>query len=170
MKKLALFFASILLLAACGNRIDNTIKYDGPQIVDIVLLEELNLNATSDEPLTYYSDNDLYVTVTDDGVIKGKNVGEANITISNSVNTITIKVLVSLFEEPTFDFGISQDDIKKISKYFDIQEISVVYGGKFSYIQDRPRKYVRVKPGVRIDVNEFLKSEGFKFKITKPKD
>lgn len=63
-----------------------------------------------------------------------------------------------------------QDDIKKISKYFDIQEISVVYGGKFSYIQDRPRKYVRVKPGVRIDVNEFLKAEGYKFKITKPKD
>ncbi len=130
MKKLALFFASILLLAACGNRTDNTIKYDGPQIVDIVLLEELNLNATSDEPLTYYSDNDLYVTVTDDGVIKGKNVGEANITISNSVNTITIKVLVSLFEEPTFDFGISQDDIKKIygDPRFIIGDSIFIYG------------------------------------------
>lgn len=60
-----------------------------------------------------------------------------------------------------------QDDIKKISKYFDIQEVSVVYGGKFSYMEDRPRKYVRVKPGVMINTNEFLKEQGFKFKITK---
>ena len=63
-----------------------------------------------------------------------------------------------------------QNDIKQISRFFDIKDISVVYGGKFSYIQDRPRKYVRVKPGVRIDVNEFLKAEGYKFKITRPKD
>jgi hypothetical protein len=63
-----------------------------------------------------------------------------------------------------------QDDIKMISKYFEIKDISVVYNGKFSYMDERPRKYVRVKPGVRIDTNEFLKSEGFKFKITKSKD
>lgn len=60
-----------------------------------------------------------------------------------------------------------QDDIKKISKYFDIQDISVVHGGKFSYMEDRPRKYARVKPGVTINTNEFLKEQGFKFKITK---
>lgn len=63
-----------------------------------------------------------------------------------------------------------QDDIKMISKYFDIKDISVIFNGKFTYMDERPRKYVRVKPGVRIDVNEFLKAEGCKFKITKPKD
>lgn len=63
-----------------------------------------------------------------------------------------------------------QDDIKHISRFFDIKDISVVFNGKFSYMDEQPRKYVRVKPGVRIDVNEFLKSEGFKFKITKRKD
>ncbi|APU93205.1 hypothetical protein HOR61_gp05 [Escherichia phage vB_EcoS-IME253] len=60
-----------------------------------------------------------------------------------------------------------QDDIKQISRFFDIKDISVVYDGKFSYVDERPRKYVRVKPGVSIDVNEFLKSQGCKFKITK---
>lgn len=37
-----------------------------------------------------------------------------------------------------------QDDIKMISKYFDIDDISVVFDGKFSYMNQRPRKYVRV--------------------------
>lgn len=60
-----------------------------------------------------------------------------------------------------------QDDIKLISKYFDIKDISVVFGGKFTYMDERPRKYVRVKPGVTINTNDFLKEQGFKFKITK---
>lgn len=37
-----------------------------------------------------------------------------------------------------------QDDIKMISKYFDIDDISVVFNGKFSYMNQRPRKHVRV--------------------------
>ncbi|WRH07502.1 hypothetical protein [Escherichia phage phiA2-1] len=60
-----------------------------------------------------------------------------------------------------------QDDIKMISKYFDIKDISVIFNGKFTYMDERPRKYVRVKPGVTINTNEFLKEQGFKFKITK---
>ena len=60
-----------------------------------------------------------------------------------------------------------QDDIKLISKYFDIKDISVIFNGKFTYMDERPRKYVRVKPGVTINTNEFLKEQGFKFKITK---
>lgn len=60
-----------------------------------------------------------------------------------------------------------QDDIKMISKYFDIKDISVIFNGKFTYMDERPRKYVRVKPGVTINTNDFLKDQGFKFKITK---
>lgn len=60
-----------------------------------------------------------------------------------------------------------QDDIKIISKYFDIKDISVIFNGKFTYMDERPRKYVRVKPSVTINTNEFLKEHGFKFKITK---
>lgn len=37
-----------------------------------------------------------------------------------------------------------QDDIKMIGKYFDIDDISVVYCDKFTYMNQRPRKYVRV--------------------------
>lgn len=111
MKKVTLLLITLCLLWASCGRDDDSINYSGKETLNIVLLEELNLNATSDLELSYHSDNELVVTVTPDGVIKGKNVGEANVTISNSVNSITLKVVVSLFEEPTFNFGISQDGI-----------------------------------------------------------
>lgn len=168
MKKLALFLVSILLLTACRNRSeDKTIKYEGPKTVDIVLLEELNLNATSEEPLTYYSDNDLYVTVSKDGIIKGKNVGEANVTISNSENSITVKVVVSLFEEPTFDFGISPNDIAKIygAPRFNYGDSIFIYGSGnewYSYAvweMDfffKDNEYVEADLYIREDVNTRL--------------
>lgn len=132
MKKLALFFVSVFMLTACGPNSgdDSTIKYDGPSTIDIVLLEELNLNASSEEPLSYYSDNELYVTVTPEGVIKGKNVGEANVTITNSYSSVTIRVRVSLFEEPTTNFGISQDEIINIygTPRFNFGDSIFIYG------------------------------------------
>lgn len=113
MKRIALYFITLCLLSSCGGKIDETIKYDGPKNVNIVLLEEMNLNATteSENPITYYSDNDMIVTVSPTGTIKGKNIGEANITISNTIDEITIKVIVSLYEEPTMNFGASTDEI-----------------------------------------------------------
>lgn len=113
MKKIALILITACLMFSCKDD-DKTIKYDGGETIDIVLLEEFNLNATSDESLSYFSDNELYVTVTEDGIIKGKNVGEANVTISNSENSVTVHVIVSLFEEPTLEFGASQERISSI--------------------------------------------------------
>ncbi len=113
MKKLVLIlFGFVILMSSCGT--DSSIKYDGNTTVNIVLLEEYKLNATSDIELTYHSDNEMFVTVDNNGNIVGKNVGEANVTISNAENSIVIKVVVSLFEEPTFDFGSSPNDIINI--------------------------------------------------------
>lgn len=39
--------------------------------------------------------------------------------------------------------GIS-DDIALIASYFDISDICVIFNGKMTYINDRPRKMVRV--------------------------
>lgn len=107
-----ILFGVMFLFASCKK--DNSIKYNGGDIVNIVLLEEFNLNASSNSKLTYHSDNELFVTVDNEGKIIGKNVGEANVTISNSTQSIVVKVVVSLFEEPTFDFGASPEEIKDI--------------------------------------------------------
>ncbi len=112
MKKLALILSFIcLVLASCK---DNSIKYNGPETINIVLREYYNLNATSNDPLNYSSDNEKYVTVSADGVVYGKNVGKANVILSNTENELTIPVNVSLFEEPSFDFGASTKEIKAI--------------------------------------------------------
>lgn len=132
MKKLALLLLGIcLIFNSCKPKDKTKINYDGESTIDIVLLEEYDLGATSESDLTYYSDNEMVVTVNSNGVIRGKNVGEANVTIENSVNSITIKVIVSLFEEPTFNFGISPISIKNIYGIPDYQfgDSIYIYGG-----------------------------------------
>lgn len=116
MRKIALYLIALCLLSSCREKVDHSIKYDGRESVNIVLLEELKLDVTtaSNNPITYHSDNEMVVTVNSEGVIKGKNVGEANVTISNTIDVITVKVTVSLYEEPTTDFYVSKDEISKI--------------------------------------------------------
>ena len=116
MKKLALFLVALCLLSSCREKVDHSIKYKGTKTINIVLLEELKLDVTteSNNPITYHSDNEMVVTVNSEGVIKSKNVGEANVTISNTIDVITVKVTVSLYEEPTTDFYVSKDEISNI--------------------------------------------------------
>ena len=38
-----------------------------------------------------------------------------------------------------------QDDIRLITKYFDIKDIAIIFNGKMSYIEDKPQHVVRVK-------------------------
>ena len=118
MKKIALILLGIaVLLTSCKPKDKFEIKYNGDSTVNIVLTEEYDLDITSEDNLTFYSDNELVVTVTPNGVIKGKNIGEANITASNSQNSITIKIVVSLFEEPTFNLLFKYSSIR-ISRSF----------------------------------------------------
>lgn len=37
-----------------------------------------------------------------------------------------------------------QDDIKLIAQYFDIKDVSIIYGGKLTYIEELPRKTNRI--------------------------
>lgn len=112
MRKIALILLTLCcFLSSCR---DGSIRYDGPETIDIVLRETMNLNATSDDPISYHSDDRLIVDIDQEGNILGKNVGETNITLSNSEDELKLHVVVSLFEEPTLDFGASPDKIKSI--------------------------------------------------------
>ena len=140
MKKIALILIGLsFILTSCGNRtkkIDKTIKYNGDTTVNIVLQENYSLNASSEDALSYYSDNEMIITISDEGVLFGKNIGEANVTISNSENEIKIHVIVTLFEEPTLDFGC---DRNKILSLYNPDKLSyntdsvVVYSNWYSY-------------------------------------
>lgn len=141
MRKIGIILFSLcFILTSCGSEtekeIDKTIKYSGSNTVNIVLMENYNLKASSEESLTYYSDDELIVTVSKDGKLFGKNVGEANVTISNSENSIEIHVIVSLFEEPTLDFGCNRDKILSLYKSDKLVHNSdsvVIYSNWYSY-------------------------------------
>ena len=112
MKKLALILSTLLFIFSSCT--DKSIKYNGPDVVNVVLQQSYDLKASSKDPLNYSSDNERYVTVSFDGVVYGKNVGKANVTLSNTENELTIPVNVNLYEEPTFDFGASPSKIKSL--------------------------------------------------------
>lgn len=113
MKKFLLVLLGVTLLFTSCKK-DNSIKYEGSDVVNIVLLEEFYLKATSNSEITYQSNNESFVTVNSEGKVFGKNVGKANVTISNGDESIVVKVIVSLFEEPTLDFGSTPEQIKDI--------------------------------------------------------
>ncbi len=120
-----------MVLGSCKPTDKTKINYDGESTINIVLLEDRNIGASSESELVYYSDNEMIVTVDNNGVIHGKNVGEANVTIENSVNSITIKVIVNLFEEPTVNFGVSSSYIKDIygAPNYQFGDTIYIYGG-----------------------------------------
>ena len=49
-------------------------------------------------------------------------------------------------------------DIALIAKYFDIKDVCLIYNGKMTFIEERPRKMVRVPAiPVRFDVKAIMK-------------
>ncbi len=129
MKKIALIsLFTCMFFASCNNY---KIKYDGPDAINIVWRESISLNADSDDPLHYRSDNERNVTVSENGVVYGKNVGKANVTLYNTENELTIPVTVDLFEEPTLNFGASTSEIKSLygEPKYNFGDSVYVYGG-----------------------------------------
>lgn len=115
MKK-TLFFMIVLAIFAtgCKKEKSKSLDYSGPSTVTIALRDYYKLPVSSEYNITYSTSNDMYVTVSADGTIYGKNVGKADITISNGYESRIISVDVDLFIEPTFEFGCSPSHIREL--------------------------------------------------------
>lgn len=112
MKKLVLILSTaLLILSSCT---DNSIKYNGPDELNIALRDEVYIDATSKDPISYKSDNKLIANVDQNGKVSGINIGKTNITLSNSEDELKLPVNVSLFKEPTLNFGASTKEIKEL--------------------------------------------------------
>lgn len=172
------FILSILLICIIFSSCDRkSIHYNGPDVINIVLQEEYNIKATSRDPIQYHSDDEMFVTVSDNGVIFGKNVGEANVKLSNTENELNIPVIVNLFEEPTLNFYCNQSYIEKLYGTPRFKNDSIlIYGSgnewfsyavwemDFFFINDKyveSNLYIRNDLDIRID--DFLK-ENYSFK------
>lgn len=77
------------------------------------------------------------MTVSDDGVLNGRNVGSAQVTLDNGFHSLTVDVIVDLFREPTFEFGCYTNRIREL------------YGNPYmsGYINDTILVYQYTGPG-----------------------
>jgi len=88
--------------------------YNDDNPIHLALREEHKIADSSAYPITYTSSDNMYVTVSDDGVLTGRNVGSAQVTLDNGFHSLTIDVIVDLFREPTFEFGCNTSRIREI--------------------------------------------------------
>ena len=75
------------------------------------------IQVTSDYDITYSVKNpdsiDI-IKVSSDGYLHGKNVGSAKVKMDNGYENMTVNVEVSLFKEPTFNFGCNSNKIRSL--------------------------------------------------------
>jgi len=73
--------------------------------------------ATSDNKISYESENEYHAKVSDSGLITAVCIGETNIIVSNGTTSKDFKVTVepesNLYPEPNLEFGISKNDLVK---------------------------------------------------------
>lgn len=142
-KTLFVLIISIAFLAlSCGEDKSKSLNYYDYSTIDMVLRGYHQLQVTSDYDVTYKAINPdpdpdaAIITVNSNGRIFGKNVGSAQVKISNGYESKTVDVNVSLFREPTFEFGCNSVRIRKL------------YGNPYQsqYIQDTILLYQYIDP------------------------
>ena len=78
---------------------------------------DYKIQVSSDYDISYRAinpDDREVITVSSDGYIHGKNIGEAKVKMSNGYENKTVDVKVDLFIEPTFEFGCPSSKIRAL--------------------------------------------------------
>lgn len=113
MKKLLLFLFTPLMFACGGDgkesislsESETTLKYQGTY----------QINATSENSISYTSEDEYHATVSSSGLVKANKVGETNILVSDGNSTRKFKVTVSpqssLYDEPLTDWSLTKSQV-----------------------------------------------------------
>ena len=135
-----LVVAIAFLTASCSKDKSKSLNYSDHNTIEMVLRDYHQIQVTSEYGITYKAINEdpdaAVITVNGNGKIYGMNVGSAKVQISNGYETKTVDVNVSLFREPTFEFGCNTDRIRSL------------YGSPYqaAYVQDTILYYVYINP------------------------
>lgn len=124
MKRIVLLLMAMLAIVSCSKESkdeENPVLNIQNKEISLYRNEEKNVNATSNRKITYsFPKGELHASVSEDGVVKGIFVGNAELTITNGVNTEKVKVTIipkyDLFYNPLLDFNASKEDVKKYMK------------------------------------------------------
>lgn len=104
--------ALTLTLFSCKEKKSKSLNYNDSDPLSIVLQETRTVDATSDYDISYRSSNTGVLTIQNAGIIFGKNVGQAQLTLDNGYESKTVDVNVDLFRDPSLNFGCPSSEIK----------------------------------------------------------
>lgn len=95
-------------------------------------METYQINAESEFPITYRSEDEFHAKVDENGLVTAGFVGETEIILSNGTDSKRVKIIVSpqynLYSEPVLDFGITKQQLISILGDPDIDDgNSMVY-------------------------------------------
>ena len=116
MKKLIFAVMAIATLAFAGCKKGEDAKSNVIQLTSsdqtMYYDDEFQINATSDTPITYTSENEYHAEVSASGLVTAGRVGETNIVLTNGEDTKKVKITVrpqsNLYPEPDLTFGMSK--------------------------------------------------------------
>ena len=123
MKKtlLVIIIAISILATGCKKDKSKSLNYNDSDPIEMVFQGPYEvyrqINVTSEYDITYKAINEPdheVITVSGDGKIRSKNVGTAKVKIDNGYENMIVGVNVSLFREPTFEFGCNTARIKSL--------------------------------------------------------
>ena len=117
MKKVVFFLIILAVLATgCKKKKSKDLNYNDSDPIEMVLRGNHQIQASSDYDISYTALNPNFtvIEVSNGGNIYGKNVGNARVKIDNSYDSRVVDVVVSLFREPTFEFGCASSRIREI--------------------------------------------------------
>jgi len=144
MKK-TVFFIMILAFLATGCKKDKSksLNYSGANPIEMVLQEYYQIPASSEYDITYHASSDEpnkeVITVNGSGLIYAKNVGSGKVHMSNGYENVTVDVNVSLFQQPTFEFGCRTSRIRELygspynSQYINDTVLLYQYVAQYGY-------------------------------------
>ncbi|WP_165042378.1 Ig-like domain-containing protein [Dysgonomonas sp. ZJ709] len=115
-KLLLLLFVLPLIFVSCGSDDDNSLSLKEAEKT-LKYGNTYQINASSDNKITYTSENEYHATVSESGLITAGRIGETNILLTDGNDTKEFKVTVNpesnLYPEPNVEFGISKSDLIK---------------------------------------------------------
>ncbi|MGM1055440.1 MAG: hypothetical protein ACQEWG_06100 [Bacteroidota bacterium] len=122
MKNTVLLFgiAFSLLIVSCSkdDEVDKLITLES-SVKTLYFGDEYQIEATSNTPLLYSSDDEYHASVSELGLVTARFIGETNIVLSNGNDTkkvsITVKAQSNLYPDPNLEFGTSKSAL--LAKY-----------------------------------------------------
>lgn len=118
MKKIV-FALMVVVLVSCGkDEAPDIITLDRSEVA-LYFGDNYQIEARSNSTIAYESKDEYHASVTTDGLVIARYVGETSISLSNAEDDKLLKITVqpkySLYPEPEVEFGASKADV--ISKF-----------------------------------------------------